>query len=87
MRTLYIYYVDNPEFSTFDYEAIINDLLGDYAESGASFGYSNEDCHSYGSNVSLGMVDISEDADIDEVVEMIEDEFIADGIELVDITL
>lgn len=87
MRTLYIYYVDNPEFSSFDYEAIINDLLGDYAASGATFGYFGKECLAYGSNVSVGMVDLSEDADIDEVIEMIEEEFMADGIELADITL
>ncbi len=87
MRTLYIYYVDDPDFSTFDYETIINDLLGDYAEGGASFGYSDEECRNYGFDVSFGMVDISEDADIDEVIEMIEEEFLADGIDLVNITL
>ena len=87
MRTLYIYYIDDPDFSTFDYETIINDLLGDYAESSASFGYVNNECREYGDDVSFGMVELSEDADIDEVIEMIEDEFMADGIELVDITL
>lgn len=86
MRTLYIYYVDNPDFSVFDYEAIINDLLGDYAEGGAAFGYVNNECHEYGDNVSFGMVELSEDADIDEVIEMLEEEFLSDGIDLVDIT-
>ena len=87
MRTLYIYYVDDPDLSTFEYEAIINDLLGDYAESGASFGYVDEECRNYGADVSFGMVELSEDADIDEVISMIEDEFLADGIDLVNITL
>lgn len=87
MRTLYIYYVDDADFSAFDYEAIINDLLGDYAEGGASFGYVDEACRDYGAEVSFGMVDISEDADIDEVISMIEDEFLADGIDLVNVTL
>ena len=87
MRTLYIYYVDSPDFSAFDYEAIINDLLGDYAESGATFGYVDDECRDYGAEVSFGMVELSEDADVDEVIEMIEDEFMADGIDLVNITL
>lgn len=87
MRTLYIYYVDDPDLSTFEYETIINDLLGDYAVGGAAFGYVDEECRNYGADVSFGMVELSEDADIDEVIEMIEDEFLADGIDLVNITL
>lgn len=87
MRTLYIYYVDDTDLSTFEYEAIINDLLGNYAEGGAAFGYVDEECRNYGADVSFGMVELSEDADIDEVIEMIEDEFLADGIDLVNITL
>lgn len=87
MRTLYIYYVDVPEFSAFDYESIINDLLDEYLEGGATFGYTDSECSSYGEDVSLGMVDITEDADVDEVMDMIQEEFMADGIEVVDITV
>ena len=85
MRRLYIYYNNDIDLSTFELESIVNDLLDDWLDGGATFGYVDDECRSYGDNVSVGMVDINEDADIDEVMELLEDEFLADGIEIIDI--
>ena len=91
MRRLYIYYnSEDTDLDLFEIECIVNDVLGDFIEGGASFGNVDDRCRFLDGNqdyISFGMVDITEDADIDEVTDLIEEEFLADGIELIDIQI
>lgn len=85
---LYVYYVndENLDLDAYDLEQMVLSAFYDsYYVTGASFGYVDDICEDYGEDVSVGMVKLSKFADVLAVRDFIRDEFLAEGVELVDI--